>query len=86
MVSEKRKGIRVSATLSVRLDDKLKKDFLETISEVGLDASSVIRMLAVQTVKQRRIPLSLSADCGIEAVGNTMDFLDSARADWGDWA
>jgi DNA-damage-inducible protein J len=70
----------MSSTLTVRLDEDLKREFLKVVSEVGLDAPAVIRMLAVQTVRQRRIPLSLSAD-----TDGTMAFLDSVRADWGEW-
>lgn len=67
--------------MTVRMDEELKEQFLAVISEVGLDAPSVVRMLAVQTVRQRRIPLSLEASQETP----TMDFLDSVRADWGQW-
>ncbi|MDR2114434.1 MAG: type II toxin-antitoxin system RelB/DinJ family antitoxin [Bifidobacteriaceae bacterium] len=72
----------MSATLSVRIEPELKAEFLGVLKEVGLDAPSVIRMLAVQTVRERRIPLSLAAQ---SEPTSTMDFLDSVRASWGDW-
>lgn len=76
------KGFVMSTTLTIRMDEQLKQDFLEVVSEIGLDAPTVIRMLAIQTVKQRRVPLSLSADLTTD---NTMEFLDDYRADWGAW-
>jgi len=70
-------------TLSVRMDPELKKEFTEIVESVGLDAPTAVRMFATQTVKTRAIPLSLSAKSLEER--DTMAFLDSIRADWGEW-
>jgi len=73
----------MTSTLTVRMDESLKKDFTQVVESLGLDAPSVVRMLVKQTVRDRAIPLSLSA--GDSHRTQTMDFLDEARADWGQW-
>jgi addiction module RelB/DinJ family antitoxin len=65
------------------MDEKLKQQFTEVVESVGLDAPTVVRMLAVQTVNQQRVPLSL--DRNNQGNSDTMDFLDDVRADWGQW-
>lgn len=70
-------------TLSVRMEPELKKEFIEVVESIGLDAPTAVRMFALQTVKTRSIPLSLSARFLEES--NTMAFLDNIRADWGEW-
>jgi addiction module RelB/DinJ family antitoxin len=64
------------------MDEDLKKRFSAVVEAVGLDAPSAVRMLAVQTVRDQRLPLSLSVPGGDSS---TMDFLDQVRADWGEW-
>jgi addiction module RelB/DinJ family antitoxin len=73
---------KMSTTLTVRMDENLKRDFIRVVEEIGLDAPTVVRMLAVQTVRQKRVPLSLSVT---NETPGTLDFIDSVRADWGDW-
>ena len=71
------------ATLTVRMDPELKAQFAAVAASVGLDAPSVVRMLAVQTVRARAIPLSLTAPAVAEHAD--LAWLDEARADWGTW-
>jgi addiction module RelB/DinJ family antitoxin len=66
------------------MDEELKRQFSQVVESVGLDAPTVVRMLAVQTVRDQAIPLSLSA-VSTKSEAKTMDFLDSVRADWGEW-
>ena len=73
----------MTTTLTIRMDEELKAQFSEIAAEVGLDAPSVVRMLAVQTVRNRAIPLSLIAPPKREQAD--MDWLDQARADWNAW-
>ncbi|MCL1839368.1 MAG: type II toxin-antitoxin system RelB/DinJ family antitoxin [Propionibacteriaceae bacterium] len=73
----------MSTTLTVRMDTELKDKFAAIAASVGLDAPTVVRMLAVQTVRNRAIPLSLSAPDAPEEADLT--WLDAARADWGSW-
>ena len=63
------------------MDPDLKAKFSAIAASVGLDAPTVVRMLAVQTVRNRAIPLSLEAP----ADQSVMDWLDASRADWGAW-
>ena len=72
----------MNTTLTIRMDSELKSQFTEIVESIGLDAPTVVRMLARQTVANRAIPLSLSAN-GSDR--ETMAFLDSVRADWGRW-
>jgi addiction module RelB/DinJ family antitoxin len=76
------RGMNLNTTLTVRMDSDLKRRFSEVVEAVGLDAPTVIRMFATQTVANRRIPLSLSAPVGEH---DSMAFVDSVRADWGEW-
>jgi antitoxin component of RelBE/YafQ-DinJ toxin-antitoxin module len=64
------------------MDSDLKRRFCEVVDAVGLDAPTVVRMLATQTVASRTIPLSLSAAGGER---DSMAFMESVRADWGEW-
>ncbi|MDR1188562.1 MAG: type II toxin-antitoxin system RelB/DinJ family antitoxin [Bifidobacteriaceae bacterium] len=74
----------MTTTLTVRMDEELKRQFSTVVESVGLDAPTVVRMLAVQTVRDRAIPLSLTAQAA-KGDSDTMGFLDSVRADWGEW-
>ena len=71
----------MNTTLTIRMDSKLKRQFTEVLEEIGLDAPTAVRMFAVQTVKTRSVPLSLSA---IKHEEDTLAFLDSIRAEWGE--
>lgn len=73
----------MTTTLTVRMDPDLKDKFSAIAASVGLDAPTVVRMLAVQTVRQKAIPLSLSALDPHEQ--NGMTWLDEARSEWGSW-
>jgi DNA-damage-inducible protein J len=78
----------MTTTLTVRLDDELKRQFTEVVESVGLDVPTVVRMLATQTVRDRAIPLSLRSNRATPAEQSeqeTMRFLDATRADWGQW-
>lgn len=70
-------------TLSIRMDKKLKQEFIEVVESIGLDAPTAVRMFALQTVKTRSIPLSLSAKALED--NDSLSFMDSIRADWGVW-
>ena len=76
-------GGNMNSTLTVRMDPDLKEKFSAIATSVGLDAPTVVRMLAVQTVRDKAIPLSLVAVDHTEQ--DDMTWLDEARADWGLW-
>jgi len=65
------------------MDPELKAKFSAVTAAVGLDAPTVVRMLAVQTVRQKAIPLSLAVENPTEQAD--LEWLDEARADWGSW-
>jgi addiction module RelB/DinJ family antitoxin len=73
----------MNSTLTVRIDNELKKEFADIVNTLGLDPPTVVRMLIQQTVNQKAVPLSLSLQHG--DANDTMNFLDGVRADWGDW-
>ena len=73
----------MSETLSVRIDSELKREFTEIVESIGLDVPTVVRMLAKQTVMNKRVPLSLSAK--LVDNSDTLDFMEDIKADWGDW-
>ena len=73
----------MTTTLTVRMDPELKAEFSAIAASVGLDAPTVVRMLAVQTVRTRTIPLSLTAPDSAEQAD--LAWLDEARAEWGVW-
>jgi len=60
------------------MDPELKAEFSAVAASVGLDAPTVVRMLAVQTVHLKAIPLSLTAPDPVERAD--MAWLDEARA------
>jgi len=65
------------------MDSELKQQFTQVVESLGLDAPTVVRMLAKQTVQNRAIPLSLSI--GAPPRDNTLAFLEGVHADWGEW-
>jgi len=65
------------------MDSELKQEFTQIVESLGLDAPTVVRMLATQTVQNRAIPLSLVAHDANEK--DTLAFLDSVHASWGEW-
>ena len=65
------------------MDAELKDKFSAIVQSVGLDAPTVVRMLAVQTVRDHAIPLSLAVSQAAESA--ELAWLDEARADWGAW-
>ena len=69
------------AILTVSLDDDVSQRFHDVLNQVGLDAATAIQMLATQTARDQALPLRLAASRD----GRAMDWLDEARAPWGQW-
>ena len=72
----------MNTTLTIRMDSELKRQFIEVLEEIGLDAPTAVRMLAIQTVRTRSVPLTLSANYDER---DTLTFLDSIRAEGSEW-
>lgn len=49
-------------TVSVRMDDTLKKDFDSICSELGLSMTTAITMLAKKMTREKRLPFEVSMD------------------------
>ena len=49
------------ATFSVRMDDRLKKDFDSLCSDFGMSMSTAITVFAKAVVRERKIPFEISA-------------------------
>lgn len=50
------------ATINVRMDDDLKKDFEQFCSNVGMNMTTAISIFAKTVVKEQRIPFDISSD------------------------
>ena len=49
-------------TISVRMDDDLKKNFDKICNELGISISSAVVMLAKKMVREKRLPFEVSID------------------------
>ena len=49
-------------TLSVRMDDTLKKDFDEVCNDLGLSMTTAITILAKKMAREKRLPFDVSID------------------------
>ncbi len=49
------------ASMTISVDENIKRDFSAFCNEVGLSASSPINVFMVATVRERRVPFALSA-------------------------
>lgn len=49
-------------TISVRMDDTLKRDFDSVCSDLGLSMTTAITMLAKKMTREKRLPFEVSID------------------------
>ena len=49
-------------TVSVRMDNNLKKDFNNVCNDLGLSMTTAITMLAKKMTREKRLPFELSVD------------------------
>lgn len=72
-----------STTLTIRMDDDLKREASEVADYYGLDLSSVTRAFYKQMVNTRRIPLTFAPeepnDESLEAIREGDAFLTSGK-------
>ena len=52
----------IMTTVSVRMDENLKRDFDEICNELGLSMTTAITMLAKKMTREKRIPFEVSMD------------------------
>ena len=65
-------------TVSVRMDDSLKKDFDSICNELGLSMTTAITMLAKKMTREKRLPFEVSLDpfysaSNMAALNNSID-------------
>ena len=53
---------RAQTTVSVRMDDDLKKDFDKICNELGISMTTAIIMLAKKMTRENRLPFEVSID------------------------
>jgi DNA-damage-inducible protein J len=51
----------MTTQLNIRMDEKLKTNFIKTVEAMGLTPSSLINLLAKQVVIKQRIPFDIEA-------------------------
>lgn len=49
-------------TISIRMDDALKKDFDSVCSDLGLSMTTAVTMLAKKMAREKRLPFDVSID------------------------
>ena len=49
------------ASMTISVDDNVKRDFSSFCNDVGLSASSLINVFMVTTARERRVPFSIAA-------------------------
>lgn len=73
-----------ASTLTIRIDDELKRGAAEGADYYGLDLSSVTRAFYKQMVNTRRIPLTFEPEEpnqeSLEAIAEGNEFLASEKA------
>lgn len=50
------------ANINIQTDDTLKRDFERLCQDVGMSVSTAVSMFMKQSVRQKRLPLSLEGD------------------------
>lgn len=49
-------------TLTVRMDENVKKDLQDLLKDLGLDVTTYVNMAAKQAIREQRIPFEVSRD------------------------
>jgi len=49
------------ASMTISVDEKVKRDFSSFCNDVGLSASSLINVFMVTTARERRVPFTIAA-------------------------
>ena len=68
------------ATFSVRMDDRLKKDFENLCSDFGMSMSTAITVFAKAVVRERKIPFEISASDPFYSEKNQQYLMKSLEA------
>lgn len=60
--SGRRMSVMAQTTVSVRMDDALKKEFDSVCTDLGLSMTTAITMLAKKMTREKRLPFEVSID------------------------
>ena len=71
-------------TVSIRMDEKLKKDFDAICNELGFTMSTAVTMLAKKMVRENRVPFEVSfdpfySDSNMKALGESVEQMKSGK-------
>ena len=71
-------------TVSIRMDDALKKDFDNICNELGMTMSTAIIMLAKKMAREKRLPFEVSIDpfyreTNMRALGESVEQMKSGK-------
>jgi len=61
-IKERSVHIMAQTTVSVRMDDNLKRDFDSVCNDLGLSMTTAITMLAKKMTREKRLPFEISID------------------------
>lgn len=55
------------ANITIRIDDDIKKQLQELMTELGLDITTYFTMAAKQAIRERRIPFEITTNANKES-------------------
>ena len=58
------------ANITIRIDDDIKKQLQELMTELGLDITTYFTMAAKQAIRERRIPFEITTNTNKESEDN----------------
>ena len=58
------------ANITIRIDDDIKKQLQELMTELGLDITTYFTMAAKQAIRERRIPFEITTNTNKESEEN----------------
>ncbi len=76
----------MSAVISLRMEDELKKEFEETCSQLGMNITTAVTIFALKMTREKRIPFEVSIDpfyseSNIEYLKKVIRNIESGKAE-----
>lgn len=62
LIRERRKKKMAQTSVSVRMDEKLKKEFEKFCDETGMNITTAVNIFAKTVVREQRIPFEIETD------------------------
>ena len=71
-------------TVSIRMDDSLKRDFESICNELGMTMTTAVTMLAKKMSREKRLPFEVSIDpfyseSNMKALGESIDQMKAGK-------